>query len=421
MDLITNVMGSTPSPLRSWQPKSDKVSQARVSLEEDSRVKKAKSAKTVGFFHKPIYNPNPEIDTLDNSSNASLGTGSLASKEAAERHHHPILHRATHLARIRVPPQRREGRGIVEQISRSVIHPKTVKKVDPEEEYQIHEFYEACRTSEDKPINYQHGLSNYSNVVMGDHRIRFKKSFSQECFKLDGLRARRFRNKPNTCIEKTARQRMMDYKEASDIVGEEIIDDMEQLMRDKLQQRTSTGPFQLRRTFKYFDRDGSGGIDLEEFSRAMRSLGFDFADVQLMALFARYDTNRTGFVDYSGFVNRLMEGDFAGLTSGYTGRKLSMMIHKKFMQDKPEDARVEPPEDAAPEDTEKKRSEALRVFNLIDRDQSGSINTSEMALLLTALGKNLTQQQLEAGMQTLDCDQSGEVDFDEFYAWFLNV
>jgi len=214
---------------------------------------------------------------------------------------------------------------------------------------------------------------------------------------------------------------MMDYKEASDIVGEEIIDDMEQLMRDKLQQRTSTGPFQLRRTFKYFDRDGSGGIDLEEFSRAMRSLGFDFADVQLMALFARYDTNRTGFVDYSGFVNRLMEGDFAGLTSGYTGRKLSMMIHKKFMQDKPEDARVEPPEDAAPEDAEKKRSEALRVFNLIDRDQSGSINTSEMALLLTALGKNLTQQQLEAGMQTLDCDQSGEVDFDEFYAWFLNV
>ena len=111
MDLITNVMGSTPSPLRSWQPKSDKVaslsvrtaimtqvsanhyfqrnvchkvSQARVSLEEDSRVKKAKSAKTVGFFHKPIYNPNPEIDTLDNSSNASLGTSSLASKEAAE-------------------------------------------------------------------------------------------------------------------------------------------------------------------------------------------------------------------------------------------------------------------------------------------------------------------------------------------------
>lgn len=38
-------------------------------------------------------------------------------------------------------------------------------------------------------------------------------------------------------------------------------------------------------------------------------------------------------------------------------------IHKKFMQDKPEDARVEPPEDAAPEDTEKKRSEVSRIVS----------------------------------------------------------
>ena len=32
---------------------------------------------------------------------------------------------------------------------------------------------------------------------------------------------------------------------------------VQRMMRDKLQQRTESGPFQLRKNFKYFDRDGS--------------------------------------------------------------------------------------------------------------------------------------------------------------------
>ena len=106
----------------------------------------------------------------------------------------------------------------------------------------------------------------------------------------------------------------MDYKDANEIVGEPVVNAMEQLMRDKLNQRTVAGPFQIRKTFKYFDRDGSGGIDLDEFSVALGQLGFQFADVQIMALFGRYDQDRAGVVNYHEFVDKLMEVDFYDVT-----------------------------------------------------------------------------------------------------------
>ncbi len=64
---------------------------------------------------------------------------------------------------------------------------------------------------------------------------------------------------------KSPKERREDYAEAIEVVGVNKIHEMEQMMRDKLQQRTKTGPFHLRKTFKYFDRDASGGIDFSEF------------------------------------------------------------------------------------------------------------------------------------------------------------
>ena len=108
------------------------------------------------------------------------------------------------------------------------------------------------------------------------------------------------------CPQKSKKQRMQDYQEANSVVGPKKIQEMEQMMRDKLQQRTKTGPFQLRKTFKYFDRDGSGGIDFDEFQRAMEMMGFAFTDLQQLALFARYDESGSGEVDYGEFVEKVV-------------------------------------------------------------------------------------------------------------------
>jgi hypothetical protein len=159
----------------------------------------------------------------------------------------------------------------------------------------INDYYRAFAQGE-KPIQYQHGLSNYSNVQLGDDRISFKKSLSQEAYNLDPDRAAKVAVSMNSCnnsqqagvaSEKSVKQRKETYSQANTVVGEHKIHEMEQMMRDKLQQRTKTGPFQLRKTFKYFDRDGSGGIDFSEFQRAMELMGFQFSEIQQLALFAR--------------------------------------------------------------------------------------------------------------------------------------
>jgi hypothetical protein len=153
----------------------------------------------------------------------------------------------------------------------------------------INDYYKAASRG-DKPIQYQHGLSNYSNVLLGDDRVSFKKSLSQDAYSLDdfGQDGQDKEVQENTqCQLKSYKQRQEDYAEANEAVGIHKIHEMEQMMRDKLQQRTKTGPFQLRKTFKYFDRDGSGGIDFSEFQRAMELMGFQFTEVQQLALFAR--------------------------------------------------------------------------------------------------------------------------------------
>ena len=149
----------------------------------------------------------------------------------------------------------------------------------------INDYYKA-QAMNDKPIQYQHGLGNYSNVQFGDDRVCYKKSMSQVMYRLNDEVADKIT--VHECPrKKSKKQRMQDYEEANAVVGPNKIQEMEQMMRDKLQQRTKTGPFQLRKTFKYFDRDGSGGIDFSEFQRAMELMGFQFTDLQQLALFAR--------------------------------------------------------------------------------------------------------------------------------------
>ena len=52
-------------------------------------------------------------------------------------------------------------------------------------------------------------------------------------------------------------------------------------VRDKVHSRISTGPYQLRRAFKHFDRDGSGTISVHEFTHVMRNFGFNLSKKEI--------------------------------------------------------------------------------------------------------------------------------------------
>lgn len=293
----------------------------------------------------------------------------------------------------------------------------------------ISDYYKAA-ASGTKPIQYQHGLSNYSSVQLGDDRVSFKTSLSQDAYRGnmdnngDSVNSSDDENDKDK-IEKSYKERKAEYAEANSIVGLDKIHEMEQMMRDKLQQRTKTGPFQLRKTFKYFDRDGSGGIDFEEFQRAMDLMGFQFSDIQLLALFARYDDSCTGEVDYNEFVEKVMESDFKKIVPSQK-KNLNKLVSTAFGSnggigtDGEQILADDEDSDMDEEELEEfRRTEVRKLFDLIDRDDSQSIERSEVGMLLKALGRSdVNQRSIEEGFQRLDTDNSGRIEWEEFYSLF---
>jgi Ca2+-binding EF-hand superfamily protein len=234
---------------------------------------------------------------------------------------------------------------------------------------------------------------------------------------------------------KTPAQRRRDYMEATEIVGDVNLDRMEEMMRDKLQQRTKAGPFELRKTFKYFDRDQSGGIDIGEFSSALELMGFQFNEMQILALFGRYDVDALGHVDYQGFVDKLIDSDFGGVRQTATGRKLANVVdhivHPDDGYDSEEDEKFQErgygrrsgeDEDAlfgGDQEQERMRQvEIRRVFNMIDRNHMGFINKKEFELLLMALNLHLTAEEIDLAMARLGDEEEGTISFENFMAWW---
>jgi Ca2+-binding EF-hand superfamily protein len=279
----------------------------------------------------------------------------------------------------------------------------------------INDYYRAM-ASGDKPIKYQHGLSNYSNVQFGDDRVVFNKSMSQVMYQLNEEQANQMTIHSQI---KTKKQRMQDYEEANGVVGPEKIQEMEQMMRDKLQQRTKAGPFQLRKTFKYFDRDGSGGIDFSEFQRAMELMGFQFTDMQQLALFARYDESYSGEVDYHHFVQKVMESDFKALFNA-SKKALSTLVSSTFFNEDSGGASTFEDDDSDLDENELetfRRAEVRKLFSMVDRDGSGLIDEFEFSQLLENLGRSLPQDDIHECFARLDTDSSGNIDFEEFFSW----
>lgn len=294
------------------------------------------------------------------------------------------------------------------------------KKIhNKQDQPSINDYYKSLAKSE-KPIKYQHGLGNYSNVTFGDDRVSFKKSMSQVTFQPSAEVADKLKIRDE---KKSKKQRMLDYEEANRIVGPMKIQEMEQMMRDKLQQRTKTGPFQLRKTFKYFDRDGSGGIDFSEFQRAMELMGFAFTDIQQLALFARYDESYSGEVDYSNFVQKVMESDFKGVSS-VSKKALNALVTSTFLHQQAGGSSLEGDDDSDVDADELKsfrRVEVQQLFNVVDVDKNGIIDKDEMAHLLQSLGVTLSVEEIDIGFAKLDTDSDGAVDFNEFYQWYEDV
>ncbi|KAG5189085.1 hypothetical protein JKP88DRAFT_302753 [Tribonema minus] len=66
----------------------------------------------------------------------------------------------------------------------------------------------------------------------------------------------------------------------------------------------------------------------------------------------------------------------------------------------------------------RRRRKAREIFEMFDADGSATIDAGEMRELMNELCIPLEDDELVALMQEIDTDQSGEIDFEEFYVWY---
>lgn len=170
----------------------------------------------------------------------------------------------------------------------------------------IREYYIASSRQGDRPITYQRGLSNYSNLALGDERINFPKSLSRGTFtpqvnadKLNVIKDAHIRNK-----SKSRRTRRNDYNEAWEIVGFERLAFLEDKIKERIVECTGDSEAELKKVFNYLDRNHSRIIDLYEFARALNMLGLHFKEIEVFAIFGLSDPDLIGGITYSVFAEK---------------------------------------------------------------------------------------------------------------------
>ena len=78
-------------------------------------------------------------------------------------------------------------------------------------------------------------------------------------------------------------------------------------MRDKIYQKSEgSSEKAMKAVFKFFDTDGSGRVEIKEFSKAMERFGIILMDDEMEGLFKKYDADNSGAMDYQEFIKGLM-------------------------------------------------------------------------------------------------------------------
>ncbi|GMR48541.1 hypothetical protein PMAYCL1PPCAC_18736 [Pristionchus mayeri] len=139
--------------------------------------------------------------------------------------------------------------------------------------------------------------------------------------------------------------------------------------------------------FVQFDKDGSGTISTKELGHLIRALGENPTEQQLQEITQEADVDGSGemeFVEFCVIMKRLMKDSDSDI------------IRQAFRWEG-----GDPP--LWPVD--------CRTF---DRDGNGVISTEEFKYSMRNMGVHMSETEVEEMMKTMDVDQNGEIDYEEF-------
>lgn len=127
--------------------------------------------------------------------------------------------------------------------------------------------------------------------------------------------------------------------------------------------------------FNYFDKDRSGTITPDEFTKVLRSLGITLNRSELEEIMQDHDDNNDGSIDFPEFLSLLLK---------WTSNK---------------------------DLEEEKMKEAFRKF---DANGDGYITAIEFRFVMNGLGENLTEKEAEEIIKEVDINGDGRISYQEF-------
>ena len=201
-------------------------------------------------------------------------------------------------------------------------------------------------------------------------------------------------------------------------------------IRKAVEARLEGGPGGLRRAYKFFDRDGSGGIDIDEFKAALKSYAMlEFEDSLIQEIMA--DWAPDGVIDYYGFCANVMDDaqvDLGALASnkspkkkknsglpGSPSRRTKTMIGSERVTSMPPSI-VQFVRDKI----EAKSVQIHEVYRYFDENHDQFVTPIEFKNGLAGLGIQLPSTQFQALVRHVDTDSNGTIDYNEFVSDLKN-
>jgi Ca2+-binding EF-hand superfamily protein len=161
------------------------------------------------------------------------------------------------------------------------------------------------------------------------------------------------------------------------------------------------------------------------FRRALTMLGITVDDRMVVALFARYDLKRRGFIDYHEFIAHLMEKDFISRSElSHVATTVKALV--AFLKAEGSFANLRSDSDKADihtltDDEFMARQRLKAIFHSLDKDESGFLDFSEFNRMLKLIGCVISPVEVQAIWDYVDENGSGSISFDEFYEFYTST
>ncbi|CCI40588.1 unnamed protein product [Albugo candida] len=203
---------------------------------------------------------------------------------------------------------------------------------------------------------------------------------------------------------------------------------IEQMLRGKIEQRTSKSSDCFRQAFRIFKK--VNGIKLKEFHTCLRSCGLTLTFEQSEELFNRYDKNKSGDIDLNEFIHGILPPDYTGdqcflETEGLIESPRTARNEKSIGGHRPENVatfdgsqywsldEIEAKIRDKVEQATRKNSDTFRqAYKFFEKTHD--ITFPEFRDRLLAMGFKLTEAQYQGLFKRYDLNNSNDLDLQEF-------